>query len=99
MTSIVDLARDGKFDGALLFDGDGDYRGRKNIVGFNHAGDILGLARVRRVCVRAEFLYKVASQVSSVPSWDDARSPCICSSVEETAAMIADFAADGSPAA
>jgi len=99
MNSIVDWARDGLFDGALLFDGDGDYRSRENIVGFNHAGDRLGLARDRRGYVRAEFLHKVASHVFSVPVWSDARSPCICSSVEEAAAMIAEFVADASPAA
>jgi len=97
MNSIVDWARDGLFDGALLFDGDGDYRSRENIVGFNHAGDRLGLARDRGGYVRANFLHKVPCHVYSVPIWDDARSPCICSSVEEAAAMIADFIAGGSP--
>jgi len=99
MNSIVDWERDHLFDGALLFVGDVDYRSREDIVGFNHAGDRLGLARDRGGYVCAEFLHKAASHVFSVPVWSDARSPCICGSVEEAAAMIAEFVADGSPAA
>jgi hypothetical protein len=97
MSSIAELAKDGMFDGALLFDGR-DYRSSDNIVAFAHRAERLGLVRNRGSYFLAEFLHKIPSRVHSAPIWDDARSSVICGRAEEGKAMIEQFVA-GEPSA
>jgi hypothetical protein len=97
MSSIAELAKDGMFDGAELFDGR-DYRSPENVVAFAHCAERLGLVRNRGDYFLAEFLHKVLSRVHSVPIWDDARPSVLCGSAEEGKALIEQFVA-GEPGA
>lgn len=83
-------APDGRFEGALLFDGC-DYRTADGIVDFAHSPGKLGLVRQKKEFFRAEFLTIQRSQSLSMPVWDESRDRVICSSAEEAKRLAEDF--------
>jgi len=80
---------DGIFDGAYY--SPRDYRSEDNIVGFIHKGDKLGIVKRKDDYFVAEFLSKGKPSWSSIGTWNEERSSCICESKEEGMNLVSSF--------
>ena len=91
--NIPETDEEGRFDGALLFDGRA-YRTPAGIVDFRHYSDRLGIVRDKKAYFLAEFLGKHHAAWTTLPLWDESRSSMICQSEEEALRHIEEWIAD-----